>query len=267
MDHDKILLFGDSITQWSFDPTVDGWVASLSHAYVRKIDVINRGYSGYNSRWCRHILPLILRTLKPCSPGSALNDGSLQLVILFLGANDCVLEEFNQLQSVPLNEYVQNISEMLSTVKSTHPNARVLLLTPPPCHEGLWRQSRLAKSKPMDRTVESAKLYRDELLKWFSSSDYGGSPNHHILDVWETFFASTSGEYSESECLNLLVDGVHLTLEGNRRLYAAIANSIASKWPLLNPETFPTQIAWWDKVDPRDLPKSLFAEKQDALLC
>ena len=43
---DQIVLFGDSITQQSFDPEKCGWGAYLANAYMRKMDVVNRGYSG-----------------------------------------------------------------------------------------------------------------------------------------------------------------------------------------------------------------------------
>ena len=43
---DQILLFGDSITQKSFDPVIHGWGAILANEYMRKLDVVNRGYSG-----------------------------------------------------------------------------------------------------------------------------------------------------------------------------------------------------------------------------
>jgi hypothetical protein len=45
----QIVLFGDSITQRSF--SVGGWGARLAHDYMRKADVLNRGFSGYNSAW------------------------------------------------------------------------------------------------------------------------------------------------------------------------------------------------------------------------
>lgn len=44
----RIVLFGDSITQQSF--SCGGWGARMADAYQRKADVLNRGYSGYNTR-------------------------------------------------------------------------------------------------------------------------------------------------------------------------------------------------------------------------
>ena len=43
----QIILFGDSITQHGWGS--HGWATELSTTYVRKADVYNRGFSGYNS--------------------------------------------------------------------------------------------------------------------------------------------------------------------------------------------------------------------------
>lgn len=47
---DQIILFGDSITQQSFSQERGfAFGAELSNQYVRKLDVVNRGLSGYNT--------------------------------------------------------------------------------------------------------------------------------------------------------------------------------------------------------------------------
>ena len=43
----QIILFGDSITEHASGRF--GWAAELTAAYTRRADVINRGFSGYNS--------------------------------------------------------------------------------------------------------------------------------------------------------------------------------------------------------------------------
>jgi len=51
-----------------------------------QVDVVNRGYSGYNTRWANHLLDKIF-------PNSQENT---QLVTLFWGANDAALPERNR---------------------------------------------------------------------------------------------------------------------------------------------------------------------------
>lgn len=56
---DAILLFGDSITQGSWQP--DGIAQKLAYVYARKLDVINRGLSGYNTEWGLRVFKQVLR--------------------------------------------------------------------------------------------------------------------------------------------------------------------------------------------------------------
>ena len=78
----QFLLFGDSITQRSFQ--YGGWGAHLANAYQRKVDVLNRGYSGYNSRWALQLLDRVLPAEKA---------GKILLATVFFGANDAALAE------------------------------------------------------------------------------------------------------------------------------------------------------------------------------
>ncbi|CAG8804386.1 5131_t:CDS:2, partial [Dentiscutata erythropus] len=43
--YNQIVLFGDSITQYGHDPENNGWGAALQSSYVRKFEVLNRGFS------------------------------------------------------------------------------------------------------------------------------------------------------------------------------------------------------------------------------
>ena len=46
----RVFLFGDSLTQYAFG-SEGGWAAMLADKLQRKADVVNRGFSGYNTRW------------------------------------------------------------------------------------------------------------------------------------------------------------------------------------------------------------------------
>ncbi|KAL7516209.1 hypothetical protein ACHAWX_001249 [Stephanocyclus meneghinianus] len=58
----KLILFGDSITEQG-SSHANGWVTSLSIRYNRRLDVVNRGMNGYNTRWGKACLPLILEEI------------------------------------------------------------------------------------------------------------------------------------------------------------------------------------------------------------
>lgn len=50
----RIILLGDSITQYSFGPC--GWGAHVADLVQRKCDVLNRGFSGYTTQYLIQIL-------------------------------------------------------------------------------------------------------------------------------------------------------------------------------------------------------------------
>lgn len=65
-----------------FDAERLGWLSLLAHWWERRFDVVNRGFSGYNTRW---LMPLMDRLFVPGG------NTPVKLVTIFLGANDCVL--------------------------------------------------------------------------------------------------------------------------------------------------------------------------------
>lgn len=79
------------------------YVNLISSCYFRKCDVITRGFSGYNTRWCRVILPDILKEFDP---------EEIAFATIFLGANDSNLPE-NTVQHVPLPRYRQDLKDMV----------------------------------------------------------------------------------------------------------------------------------------------------------
>ena len=56
----KLLLIGDSHIEYGFC-NEGGWVSMLADLLKRRCDVINRGFSGYNTRHMKQILPEILQ--------------------------------------------------------------------------------------------------------------------------------------------------------------------------------------------------------------
>ena len=78
----------------------NGWVNLLLDRHVRKIDILNRGYSGYNTRW-------ILEHIDELS----VDFQSADLVTVLLGANDSCNKEG---QHVPLSQFESNLSSIIT---------------------------------------------------------------------------------------------------------------------------------------------------------
>jgi hypothetical protein len=64
---DKILLFGDSITEMSYNQEFGFSLApALQHEYFRKIQVVARGYGGYTTEHGRYIVAPTLDAEEAC---------------------------------------------------------------------------------------------------------------------------------------------------------------------------------------------------------
>lgn len=63
---------------------------------------MNRGFSGYNSRWGLSIMDEVVISLRP------------DIVLIFFGANDAVIAGGSTF--VSLNEYEENIEKMISVI-------------------------------------------------------------------------------------------------------------------------------------------------------
>jgi lysophospholipase L1-like esterase len=99
-----------------------GFGCHLSEYYEgRRVDVINRGFSGYNSRWISQIMDDIV------------TDDNIPHTIcttILLGSNDSV--EAGQAQHISLEEYKSNLTSIIGHLRSQKESILVILITPPP---------------------------------------------------------------------------------------------------------------------------------------
>ncbi|XP_037054062.1 isoamyl acetate-hydrolyzing esterase 1 homolog isoform X2 [Peromyscus leucopus] len=150
----RVLLFGDSITQFSFQQ--GGWGALLADRLVR---------------WAKIILPRLIRK------GSGVENPVA--VTIFFGANDCSLRDENPKQHVPLEEYCANLRDMVQYLKSVDiPGERIILITPPPLGEAAWEKECLLKGCKLNRLNSVAGEYANACLT--VARDCGTD----VLDLW-----------------------------------------------------------------------------------
>ncbi|KAI6036077.1 SGNH hydrolase-type esterase domain-containing protein [Pisolithus microcarpus] len=134
--HDVIMLFGDSITQGGWVP--GGFAQRLAADYVRKLDVINRGLSGYQTNWAIPMFEKIFAVQH-----QQLHVPKVQLLTIWFGANDAA--PLPNRQHVPRDQYKENLKHLVNMVRSStspyySPCTRIILITPPPVnsHQDVW---------------------------------------------------------------------------------------------------------------------------------
>jgi lysophospholipase L1-like esterase len=235
----------------------------LASAYARRADVLNRGYSGYNTTHYLEILPRILGQRHqqrppndagaPVDPTDRGTVGSVDILFctVFLGANDASLP--GDPQNVPIDQYRLNLQKIVSQIRlatntatdphgaSTVPSraaptgsldesARegafpIILIAPPPVDEAAWTAARsLAAS---NRTNRRTRTYGN-CVRQVAAMTRGCA----FLDAWELLEGDDPENLSK-----YLSDGLHLNELGNRRLCEGLTKLIAEEFPHLAPMT------------------------------
>ncbi|KAJ3251738.1 hypothetical protein HK103_002083 [Boothiomyces macroporosus] len=213
----KILLIGDSITQCGSDPSMLGWAASLQHHYIRKLEIVNKGLSGYNTGW---VEPLMDGFLDYCELG----DSRIVLTIIMLGTNDSVHPSVNSLQAVDVEAYKANLTEICGKALQ---RGQVLLVTPPP-----------ANQHP-ERTLERTRRYKDAAMQ------VAHDLSIPCLDTWHALLGDGS---NLDKIWDHYYDGVHFNTKGNKFFYDTLIDKIYITWPEMNVVNLKQKYPEWNEV-------------------
>jgi len=219
---DVFMLFGDSITQGAWEPGLNGFGQRLSYVYARKLEVLNRGLSGYNTEWG-------LRVFKKCiAKSDETNLPKIRVLTIWFGANDACIKPSPQ--HVPLPKFAYNLTYMINMIKSPaspcySPTTRIILITPPPVNTFQRRADLESRVPPLtlDREFEVTKAYADSVREVARSGEVA------LVDVWTALWEA-AGE-DEKSLSKFLRDGVHLNAEGYRIMYEALVATIKEVYP------------------------------------
>jgi len=224
LEHKKIVLYGDSLTQRGFE--LGGWAARLANRYARRADVLNRGLSGYNSRWgiraARHAVP-----------------ADTDVLVLWFGANDAVLRSVSPKQSVPIDEYKRNMEGLVKLGRDK--GCRVIVLTPPPVCE----DKRLAFQQKKHGLLfsENKRLHRVTEKYAIACREIAEEIDVPYIDIW-TQMDELSGGWR-----HLLGDGVHLSPEGHQFAYESVVRAIYEFHPDFHVELPSEDSSKWHRVE------------------
>ncbi|KAI7492146.1 hypothetical protein KC357_g1281 [Hortaea werneckii] len=180
---DQIILFGDDLTEQSFtqhQPTTFAWGAALSALYARRLDIINRGLSGYNSTQALRALPL-------CLPEPT--QTSVRLLTIAFGTNDARVPDSpgGPDQSVSVSEFLRNLHDMVGAHRAVRAHAatvKIVLITPPPVDER--RLARADKEKYGSRVMGGQLRRRADLTAEYARAvrELGSELGVPVCDVW-----------------------------------------------------------------------------------
>mmetsp|Transcript_11445 Transcript_11445/g.34663 ORF Transcript_11445/g.34663 Transcript_11445/m.34663 type:complete len:303 (-) Transcript_11445:66-974(-) len=194
----KVVLFGDSITQYSFH--AGGWGQRLTEYFSRRADVLNRGFAGYNTLYAHLALQRLL-------PGE-LSDAALWTV--GLGANDSMLPGSEV--HLPASEYEANLCAILGRIQTASGGrAAIIVIGPPPkVDDQEAGQSSASSAEYAEIASRCAAAYGAEFLDMHAAMSSTGRP---------------FSDFSH--------DGVHYNTAGNAFAFERIRGVIDTRLPQL----------------------------------
>lgn len=227
MSCDKFLLFGDSITQYAFNTKLvagDGNYhftlgPALCDIYTRKLDIVQRGYAGYNTRWALKILPQVLK-----------NESNIVIGTIFFGSNDAVSRGP---QHIPLAEFEANTKELVSMMKSK--GIKPILVGPALPDQDAW-------GKHMPEAVENNYIRDIEGFKTYSNAldTIAQEENIPFVNLHQAFIEKGGKNWKA-----LLCDGLHFSGAGYQIFYDELLKAIEISYPEYSHDRLPMKYPPW----------------------
>lgn len=247
LSYPQFVLFGDLITEFGSGRDGFGIVAPLVDDYRTKMDIVVRGYSGYNSRFAVEILPSILQGLN-----------NVKLMYIFFGTNDANVydDRIGRLQASTIEEYLENIAECIDYAKE---RGIKVIVVGPALHDANLSYNYF-KNRHLERNITGPSS--SPMRNWeYSQAAKAVAEQKRVpfLNLWERFqealgYLKEELDYDNwKDCPDLskwLVDGVHFSSEGYRVFYEGLIEVIRSYYPDLSPENMQPKLRYYRDIDP-----------------
>lgn len=244
----KFVMFGDSITELSAASLGGQFSAfsQLQNDYVRRLEVVNRGFKGYTTAWAKYMINRIIEA--DTADGSDIN-----LMTVFFGSNDAAI---NTQQHVPLKTFKKNIE--LITKTALHRGIKVILIGPglvdQRIHfdrslENFWSYNRAVKEVADDNDVAFVDMYK-------AFSNAMGYKGKHPMN---------QTEFNKFNSTRFFVDGLHFTGEAYTILYDQVIDNIRIRYPESDPVNIKYILPTSWEVNNYDIERSLYSNGSQLL--
>lgn len=223
----------------------------MAQAYSRKLDVLNRGFGGYNSEWALPIFDEIFKPSSTSPSGVESNSTSVRLVTIWFGANDACLPVGPT--HLPIEKYSANLKHYVDSLlnpKSAYyqPNAHVLLITPPPICKAQRDEHKLQylpQNRWQDRTLANTALYKDAVLSVVQEArannlfarieNKARKSKVAVVNVFDRILEEAGSEDDE-DLRPFFTDGLHLTEKGYAIVFEEVMKVVKAEFAGLDPE-------------------------------
>ncbi|CAM1302003.1 IAH1 (predicted) [Pycnogonum litorale] len=234
----QVILFGDSLIQYSFDPDRGCWGALIADRLRRRCDVINRGLSGYTSETALLSLPRLFSE-------ENFNRDCVQAFVILLGTNDSLVHVNSQEERpfLTTKQYETNLISIIDKMtKLGLSRDKMILITPPPS----------SRNDSIDyyTTEGRADIYTTVNIKGYAQrcAKVGQKLKLEVIDI--------NKELTKlPDWRSCLYDGIHFNRKGADFVFAKLWPSIERRIQQL-----PFALPHYSQLFAADDPVTVFAE-------
>ncbi|PKS11906.1 hypothetical protein jhhlp_001200 [Lomentospora prolificans] len=232
----QIVLFGDSLMQGTAE-VQDGFslLGELQHRVIRRYDVVNRGFSGYNTANALKLLPEIFAPASDHAP-------RIEYFFVLLGANDAVIPLPTTTQAVAIDKYKENLKKIVTHPIITSHKPKIFIIPPPPLDEIHASRRDIENGHPQGtRTAKVSAAYSE------TAREVAREVGVEIVDLYKAImdkaieltpgFDGGAGDVlGTPECgkqggLELLLkDGLHMNGHAYRVFYEILKPKVEGDW-------------------------------------
>ncbi len=204
----QILVFGDSITFGSWGKN-GGWVQLLREHLEKKVDLVNLkdtdiDYIVFNLGIGGNTSEEVLRRFESESKERLMSDEEATLFIIELGGNDASIIRETGKNRVSLEDFEQNLNQIISIAKKYTPN--VLFLGPVPCVDSMMDPMKFYPSLSLKNS--EMQKYDEAMKKVCKSQNIG--------------FISLYNKFIKLDYASLLLDGAHPNTKGHKKIFSFV---------------------------------------------
>lgn len=246
LSFDKFLLFGDSITEYANNQAGFALAPALQDLYSRKLDVVTRGFSGYNTDQGLVVLREVFKADNAAS-------GAIKLIYIFMGTNDAA----TTFQGVPVERYALNLKLMVNLAENC--GIKVILVGPGLHDQDLVKENfKPDEGKPYEpfSSNETTRIYAD------AAQNVARELKVPFVDLWTAF--QEYGGWTKEELLTgtpdlseLLTDGIHYTPRAYEVFYDFLVEKIVTHYPELAPLSLQMKFPYYRDVDYDNIEESI----------
>lgn len=271
----KFLLFGDSITEYAYnqypltskdyaaasktaqfnpdDPEKAQYQTSgelcfsmsakLNDDYRRKMQIVHRGYAGYNSdQGVKIANALLAREHDGVSPGE-----QFKLAMVFFGSNDYrrTTPETGYMEGVPLDRFESNMTKIVDSFLSR--GIKLILVTPGLHDDVLWDECSPGElSSGTYRTNEVGAIYGDCVKSIAAAKAVPVVDMYSIMmEYVKTHLGGDLKAIEHGKLGDLLIDGIHFSGLSYKLFYDALKLQIKVHYPQWCSENLPDKFPHW----------------------